>query len=285
MSAYTINDLPRYSPWPARLIGSEPCLKRYKTPEEVTREYEYEKWGPLLNKLLKERRRVTLEEVDKWIFDDIQPSLCGIKNRLELLSPLDAHRKYLSLVHATLKPYMPATALVELGAGYGRVIIALSQYSDFAGIPIIAGEYTTSGMQLLKYLAGSQNLPIEVGHCDFSSGQVFDFEIPSHSVVFTSYATPCVPELPVDFVKALCRCKPNFVIHFEPCYEHCDPNTLLGLMRRRYIEVNDYNTNLITLLRDQQEKGIIKIIKEEQAVFGANLLLSASVIIWKPTEA
>lgn len=285
MSTYTINDLPRFSPWPARLLGIEPCLKRYKTPEEVTREYEYDKWGPLLNKVQTAERHVTLEDVDNWIFDDLQPSLCCIDNRLELLSSLDAHRQYLSLIYTTLKPYMPATALIELGAGYGSVIIALSQCSDFAGTPIKAGEYTTSGMQLLKYLARSQNLPIEVGHCDFSSGQVFDFVIPRRSVIFTSYATHYVPELPVDFVKALCRCKPQLVIHFEPCYEHCDPNTLLGLMRRRYIEVNDYNINLITLLHDQQGKGNIKILKEKPTVFGTNPLLSASVIIWKPTEA
>jgi len=285
MPTYTINDLPRFSPWPARLLGSEPCLKRYKTPKELTREFEYEKWGPLLDRVHKAKGYVTLEEVDNWIFEGQEPSLCGIGNRLELLSPLEAHRQYLNLIQTTLKPYMPAAALAELGAGYGRIIIALSQCSDFAGIPILAGEYTTSGMQLLKYLASSQNLPIEVGHCDFSSSQVFDFVIPRRSVIFTSYATHYVPELKVDFVKALCGCEPKLVIHFEPCYEHCDPNTLLGLMRRRYIEVNDYNTNLITLLHDQQEKGNIKILKEKPAVFGTNPLLPASVIIWKPTEA
>ncbi len=285
MSTYTINDLPRFSPWPARLLGLESCLKRYKTPKELTREFEYEKWGPLLNKVHKENRLVYLDEVNNWILEGQQPSLCDIENRLELLSPLEAHRQYLNLICTTLKQYMPATALVELGAGYGRLIIALSQGSDFAGIPIIAGEYTTSGRQLLKYLAGAQNLAIEVGHCDFSSGQVFDFVIPRRSVIFTSYATHYVPELMVDFVKALCGCEPKLVIHFEPCYEHCDPNTLLGLMRRRYIEVNDYNTNLITLLHDQQEHGNIRILKETPTVFGTNPLLSASVIIWKPTQA
>jgi hypothetical protein len=282
MSSYTINDLPRFSPWPALLLGSEPCLKRYKTPEEVTREYEYDKWGPLLNKVQMAEKIISLEEVDNWIFEDLQPSLCWIKNRLELLSPHDAHRQYLSLVCDTLKPFMPATSLVELGAGYGSVIIALAQFSDFAGTPIIAGEYTTSGMQLLKYLARSQNLAIEVGHCDFASAQVFNFVIPRNSVIFTSYAAAYVSKLSANFIKCLCKCKPNFVIHFEPCYEHCDQNTLLGLMRRRYIEVNDYNTNLIKLLHEQQEEGNIKIIKEEPTVFGNNPLLSVSAIIWKP---
>ena len=45
------------------------------------------------------------------------------------------------------------------------------------------------------------------------------------------------------------------MIHIEPCYEHCEGKTLLGLMRRRYIQVNDYNTNLVTVLREQSERG------------------------------
>jgi len=282
MSSYTINDLPRFSPWPARLLSSEPCQKLYKNKKEVIREYEYDKWGPLLKIVQTAEKDISLEEVDNWIFEDLQPSLCWIKNRLELLSSHDAHRQYLILVCDTLKPLMPAASLVELGAGYGSVIIALAQCPDFAGTPIIAGEYTTSGMQLLKYLARSHNLAIEVGHCDFASAQMFDFVIPRNSVIFTSYAATYVPKLTANFVKCLCKCEPNFVIHFEPCYEHCDPNTLLGLMRRRYIEVNDYNTNLIKTLHDQQEEGIIEIIKEEPTVFGNNPLLSVSVVIWKP---
>jgi hypothetical protein len=72
------------------------------------------------------------------------------------------------------------------------------------------------------------------------------------------------------------------VINVEPCYEHCEGKTLLGLMRRRYIEVNDYNTNLVTVLREQRDRGVIDILEELPAVFGSNPLLAASVIVWRP---
>ena len=41
----TLNDLPRFSPWPARLLGIDKWDQRQKTPEEVTREFEHDKWG------------------------------------------------------------------------------------------------------------------------------------------------------------------------------------------------------------------------------------------------
>ena len=54
-------------------------------------------------------------------------------------------------------------------------------------------------------------------------------------------------------------------------------------MRRRYIEVNDYNTNLLTVLRDARDAGTIQILEERAAVFGANPLLPASVLTWAPS--
>ena len=74
---------------------------------------------------------------------------------------------------------------------------------------------------------------------------------------------------------------PARLLGFEPCYEHCNAMTLLGLMRRRYIEMNDYNMNLATLLHARQKQGEISILREEAAVFGSNPLLACSIIIWE----
>jgi hypothetical protein len=53
-------------------------------------------------------------------------------------------------------------------------------------------------------------------------------------------------------------------------------------MRRRYIEINGYNTNLATLLHQEQDAGNIRIIEERPNMFGKNPFFSASVIAWKP---
>lgn len=278
---FTVNDLPSFSPWPARLLGLEPWEQKHKTPEEVIREYEHEKWGLLLEKITKTGEKVTVEIIDELINENNSPTIRNIDDKLELLPPLDAHMKYLDFVDGVLKTYLSATAIVELGAGYGSVILALAKRIPFSKKPIVAGEYTSSGIELIKHIAHAEHLEVEVGHCDFASPAVLDFPIPENAVIFTSFATHYVPELSADFIKALSAHNPRAVVHIEPCYEHCD-NTLLGLMRRRYIEVNDYNTNLVTLLHDQQERHLIKILDERPTVFGMNPLLAASVLVWEP---
>ena len=95
-------------------------------------------------------------------------------------------------------------------------------------------------------------------------------------------AASCLPYLSADFVDGLTALRPTAVVNIEPCYEHCDSSTLIGVLRRRYIEVNDYNRNLVTLLREQERAGKLPIHEEQQAVIGINPLFPVSVIVWSP---
>jgi hypothetical protein len=280
---YTLNNLPQFSKWPARLLGLEPWERKKKNAQELIREYEHEKWGPLLKRIEKAGRDVKVQEVDRWVFEGVGESLCVLGDGLHLLSALAAHVRYLDLVEQALKRFLPATALVELGAGYGSVALSLKQREAFRNLPLIAGEYTPSGVALIQKLAAAQGCDVVAGHCDFTQANVTDLEIPAGALIFTSFATPCVPHIPMSFVHALASRRPTRVVHFEPCYEHCDRQTLLGLMQQRYLEVNDYNTNLSTLLHEAENQGSIRILEERPAIVGSNPLLVASLIAWVPS--
>ena len=281
---YTVDDLPRFSAWPARLLGLEPWEKKRKTADEVLREYDKDKWGVLLRKVQQAETPVTLEQADEWASQATSKLLCSFEGRLELLTIQEAHRRYLELLESTLKPFLPASALVELGAGYGSQILALSKRKAFKDTTCIAGEYTESGIELIKTLALAEKVDITVGHCDFNAASVTPLEIPHGAVIFTSMATHYVPKLSSGFIESLSAFHPRAVVHLEPCYEHCEAQTqtLLGLMRRRYIEVNDYNTNLVALLHESQSQGKIRILEERPQVMGHNPLLPVSVVTWTP---
>ena len=279
-----LNDLPKYSPWPARLLGLTDYQQRHKTPQEITREYEHEKWGALLDKVHRFGKAVTLDEIDKWALDTTQEILCSIQDDYYRMNPLEAHERYLNLVDDYLSDFLPATSLVELGAGYGSIILGLGKKSGIREMNILAAEYTNSGIDLIKHVARAERLKITVDRCDFSAVPITNLPISSGAIIFTSYATPYVPIMPDSFVHSLAGFDPSVVIHFEPCYEHCDQNTLIGMLRRRYIEINDYNRNLVTLLQEHETKGTLKILKEERSLFGNNPLLPISVIAWKPNK-
>jgi hypothetical protein len=281
---YTADDLPQFSPWPARLLGLEAWEPRTKTAATVRREFERDKWGPLLELYRTGDRATTVETAEAWTHDELSDVLCSVGQAFERMTLPEALSRHRETVAKALSSQLPAQTLVELGAGFGAVILRLANDSRFAGLRIAAAEYTQSGVQLIKELANNAGISLQVGHCDLAADSLTDLTIPRDAIVFTCMSAHYIPELRDGFVQALLRLRPKVVVHFEPCYEHCDPRTLIGAMRRRYIEVNDYNRNLMSLLHRQVERGTIRILQEIPAVIGVNPLLPISVIVWAAAE-
>jgi hypothetical protein len=280
---FSINDLPLYSSWPSRLMGLEAFGMRYKTSSEIIREFEKETWGPLLRKVKQHRGQLSIHQVDQWLHQRASTAYaCVMAGELELLTLSRFHRKYLNLIESTLKMFLPSTALVELGCGYGSIILNIARRKAFIKMKLMAADYVPSARELTEKIACKQGKDIQVGYCDLGSSGITDLPIPPGAVIFTSYAAMYVPRLSGQFIATLLKFKPRAVVHFEPCYEHFDPRNLLGLMKHRYVELNDYNKNLVSLLHRQQDMKRIKILKEEPDIIGNNVLCPASLIIWEP---
>lgn len=279
---FTVEDLPRFSPWPARLLGLAEWQQRKKTSTEVTREFDREKWGKLLDRYRANGGKATIDIVEAWMLESIAPSLCTIGDRFELLTAAQALHRHHEVVAQTLHDLLPAKSIVELGAGFGSVIMRLAVDSRFHGASMCAAEFSNSGVELMRQLAASAGINLPIGHCDLSSDALTDLFVPDGSIVFTCMAAHYVPHIEDKFVTAFCEFRPKAVVHFEPCYEHCDPQTLTGALRRRYIELNDYNRNLISLLHQHAAAGAIRIVKEVPAVIGVNPLLPISILVWEP---
>jgi hypothetical protein len=282
MPRRTINDLPLYSPWPARLLGLEQWSRRSRTREEIDREFEKEKWGGLLRFALRPGPPLTLEAADAWVQGPDTPILCSEGEELVESTASAAHNRYRDLVAEVVARHLPASAVAELGAGYGSIVVDLARRPAFRNVPMFAADISMSGCQVIEMLALTEGLEISTGPCDFVTLPITRLDIPPGAVIYTSHAAQSIPRLMPTFIDGLASLNPSAVIHVEPCYEHSRGKTLLGLLRRRYIEMNDYNTNLITVLHEQRERGTIDIVEERPAVFGSNPLLAASVIVWRP---
>jgi hypothetical protein len=275
--------LPQYSPWPARLLGVEPWEGRKKIATELVREFEDEKWGPLWAAVSNSGRPAGIEDVEKIVFDDNKELMCWAQDRLQLMSTSDARKMQMSLIASTLKRLRSGSAIVEIGAGYGQIILNLAKDPEFEGVDLIAAEYTQSGVKLMDHLASSQNIKLTTARCDLSATPILDIGIPEESIIFTSYAACYLPQQN-SFIDNMLVLKPAAVIHFEPFFEHCNDQTLLGLMQKTYIQKNDYNQNLLSLIHNEEAKGKIDILAEEKQVFGMNPLLPMSIVTWRPSH-
>ena len=282
MQRFTVDDLARYSPWPARLLGQSPWETRVKTPQEIDREFGVEKWGSMLERALASDGPVGLDEANAWVAEGAEPSLVSVRDDLVEMSAGEAHAAYIEFIAKSLEPYLPATALVELGCGYGSVILDLARRPEFTGIPLFAADVTASGPALAAMIARAERLDVTTGTCDLARNPVTDLEIPRGALVFTAYAAQYIERLDARFTEGLAALAPKLVVHVEPVWEHCGTDTVLGLLRRRYIEANGYNRNLATLLHEEVAQGRARLLEETPPAFGPNPLLAASVIAWAP---
>ncbi len=281
---YSLLDLPYFSPWPARILGISDFPKRKKTIKEVTREYETEKWQSLLTKCSANPAVKSIQDVDSRYFGKTAPVLCYRNNQFYKTTNMEAHKKYSSFVGKTLKNNSAGVDnMVEIGCGYGSILLNVHRDPFFRKKGLTGLEYTKSGSTLALLLAEKFGVPLKIGRCDITKPLITKEPIPANALLFTSYViSSCVPTLADHFVSAMLKLNPKRVVHFEPCYEHCQSLNLFDLFKKRYIEINDYNTNLVSLLKKAQREGKIRIIQEIPSVFGSNPLYCASVVVWEP---
>jgi hypothetical protein len=278
---YTINDFPKFSKWPETLLFPDTDRKRLKNKVELNREYEIEKWGPLLKKLQAIDGKLTIEKADE-IYIEYQNECMYFNGKDFVVKNKEkVYKEYFNFIENNLSKYTySSNTICELGSGYGSVIIKLSKSDKFTSHNKYAYEYTDSGLRAIELISKEEGINITTGKCDFFNQEITSIPIPTRSIIFTVSATACIPTLSQAFIDNIIESKAEIVIHFEPCYEHCN-ETMHGLLLKKYIEVNDYNRNLVTLLKQNVQDGKIKIVEEIPMAFGVNPLFCLSVVVLK----
>jgi hypothetical protein len=166
--------------------------------------------------------------------------------------------------------------------GYGGILLHLLGTAAMRAVRGVGLDLAPSGLALLAELAAAESLRVETGVCDLGSPELTGHRVPEGALVYTSYATSCVPSIGEDFIARVAAWRPRAVVHFEPFYEHAGGESLLDMLRRRYIQVNGYNREFLGALKRQEAAGRIEIVEERPAVFGVNPLFAASVVAWRP---
>lgn len=277
-----LDELPRYSPWPARLLRSSDEPLRSKTLAEVIREFDTDKWGQLV--ALAEAGRgysIDVLEEAEAAGDTVQPFFED--GGIFLATVRHSRMRHLQRLREALAPYVAnASCLVELGAGYGAKLFRLARLPEFSSLQLMAAELTATGRELLRRVAAQAGLDVVVAACDLSAGTI-DRRIPSRALVFTSYALHYVPVLPRGLPSWLASFDPVAVVHCEPCLEHYSSRSLHDLLCAAYVQVNDYSRNIASVLEAAHGSGEIEIVSMLSKVIGENPLLPASLITWTPS--
>jgi hypothetical protein len=279
MKEVTLCDLPRWSTWPTRLLGLTTWKAPTRTVEKVDQEYDKEKYAGLLAYYHERGGKLTADDIEQRNYGrpEDQSTCVSIGNNLFEVPLAQAREQYYSLLRDHLRPLgQTCQTVVELGAGYGYNLWMLRKSLSFAGY--WGGEYSGNAVELASRLYRPEDR-IQVVRFNYYDAATYDFlrKAPAPIVVFTSHSLEQIPTAGAVF-DAL---EPHRdiiakVIHFEPAYELYD-DSLMGQMRARYTQLNNYNTDLIDQLRG---RAALRIENIDTNVFGLNVLNPTSVIRW-----
>tara|TARA_Y200000002_G_scaffold383292_1_gene404948 strand:- start:5048 stop:5911 length:864 start_codon:yes stop_codon:yes gene_type:complete len=278
------NNLSNYSNKPIKIIDSNLSKYKKKSVPEVWREFENDKWGKAYKKF-RNKKRVTLNQIDSFFYNKDALEVYLHKNNFYLDSINNIEKKNIKIYSSVIQKYSNnASALVELGAGYGSKILNLSKIKGLSHLPLIAAELTNSGQNIIRLISKYEEKEVKVGYCDFRSMKIEENLIPENSIIFTSYALHYIPKLNNKIVNFFSKLKPKIVINFEPCYEHFIENkSIYNLMCAKYVLQNDYTRNLISVINNGCLKNKCKIINIDKNVSSfSNPFLPISIIEWKP---
>ena len=278
-----LNDLPKYSSWPLHLLNLSDFTERRRSNEYVLREYG-ERWGKI-HQSLKSNEFADLGETFDYIMHNHYKSdmLFHINENIYYTKNSLGFKDYVNRKTADiLSMYMASDdTLVELGSGWGRNLFYFLHNKLCS--KIIGGEYSEEGLATADFISKKFGLPAEFFHFDYYNPQPQFMQKLTNNVVFTHNSVEQISCISEETILALIESRPRTVIHFEPVYEYRNKNTLLHCLWRRYTQINDYNRNLLTVLRKFASCGRLRIIAEQIHSMGLNAFNPGSFIIWEPS--
>jgi hypothetical protein len=280
--AIEIDDLPEYCGTIQYLLGLKNSQKSLeKNATSINREYGIEKWGVLLQNLYL-LNNPTISEADN-LLNDRKLIPFYAEGSLYLADSISVGNTYFNIIKNEIKDIiLPYGHLVELGAGYGSIILKLATLPSFNTLRYSAGEFTDTGCACIKMLSSEVRNRIEVGACDLNDLNLQKFTIPHKAVFMTCWALAYIKGFPRTTLNEIIRHKPSMVIHIEPTLEHWSDGLLLHLLWQRYCQINDYNQSYLSALKEYEDEGLIQIVEERKNIFGCNPLTPVSVVKWTP---
>lgn len=280
MQTIEIDDLPRWSNWPLKLLGLETFHPPARTTAKIEVEYGQQKYASCLRAWQESGRTLDASQLrlHHYAQNPVTLRAAVYKGRLVAASAPQIIAWYDDLLVEWMGAAIGrARTVVELGAGFGHIMWSLRQ--RFPGKQWRGGEYTDTAVRLAAGLFRSHP-DIAVERFDFYADSYAILEsAEAPIVVLTSQAQEQIPDSR-STLDTLARYRDKIIasFHVEPAYDLQDPATLLGQMRRRYIEINDYNRNLFGEL---QRRPDIRVLRMARDVIGWNPFNSLGMAHWE----
>lgn len=283
MRELPLTDLPKHSPWPARLLGLD---DRDGEGYGGTGVEWYDVYGHLLD-IARENPDLDFRDLQRSANQHAEESPVAV-SRDETLHLADVDEKQEAqdeaLVAALDGVLSGGETVVALGCGWGYELGVLADAHP--DCEFVGGEPSENGVALARELFGDRDR-IRVERFDFRDDRwtlLDDYDsgvADSEVVVLTQGSLTALPTAREVVSETL----PDHLdriregVHLEHVFELHPEDALLGQLRRSYVRERGYNDDLLASLRDADALDVTHTAYD---VVGGNPLHPLSEIRWKP---
>jgi hypothetical protein len=280
MKKLDLNELPKHTPWVARLLGLEAFEQKHRDIDQIEREYNGDKFKKCLDLYEESGGAMTSFDlriaIDRIGLDDAADAVRDGDIVLASLREINDRRNEI-LVDALRPAADRGDTIVELGSAFGFNLDHLAE--QLRAKRFVGADYSENAIALARKLFKDD----ERFHFD-----TFNFYDEAYSVLagipgsFTVLTAQAIEQMPTaaPLIAALGkeRDRVSEVIQLEPNHSSHDATTLLGAMRARYGDLNDYNRDLIPLVEDSDD---IEVLEKSVAVIGFNAFNPLTLLRWR----
>ena len=255
------NFLNKDNVWTHRLLNNN--FKVNRDLEHIQKEYNEDKYKCLIHKSSKSTAEL---KAYQWkLSNDTDNTHISFKDEIFSCSIFRAQNFVDNNILETVKSF-ESENICELGTGYGYNLSLFEKSFNLYG-----GELTKNGVEIAK----SFNLDVNL----FNFYNKEDYKIiRPNTTLFTHHALEQIPNSNC-FIEYLSKFKKhlNFIVNIEPSIIPTRKN-LLGILRNKYIEINDYNRNIHQLIKNNDE---IEVLLHDNDVIGNGPLNSSCLTVWR----
>lgn len=180
-------------------------------------------------------------------------------------------------------------AIVELGSGYGRNLIELFYRGGPKDIPYYAAEFTDSGVEASRMLAGiAKDMTLESFHFDHREPDLAPIKERGRLLIFTVHSIEQVNLLPKNYFKRLAgHARRTHGIHFEPFgFQVADAPNDVSEAQRNWIIERGWNLDFASALMSNRDQGEIEVTYlAKDAMGGEDASNPTSLAVWQKETA
>jgi hypothetical protein len=304
-------DAPRYSPWPARLLGADAWQKPSRPQADVIAEYNdgwyrrlLDLWDAFAERLQPDTGTAAAQkffyqvantvaadvEKNKAVYNSSQAAyLFSIGDEFLIGDLTLGTMIHWDVIVRYVDRQLAGTGIrtiVEPGCGTGVNLFNLYTHLDLDAV--VGGDVCTNAVTLATRIAETLRIPARFQDFDYAQPQALQEMTRGldRYALLTCHSIEQIQIEPIAWLERIGELErpPAMVIHCEPVVAAAEPS-VMGQLCQQYAQQNRYNVDLLPALRRAEEQGLLEILDYQQRVFGFSAFNPTSLISWRPATA